>query len=176
MINLLPSQYKEELLIDKTRRLVTILGVLLFISLLSLVLILFSIRIYFFGELQGQQTLLEIEKEKFEVKEVKNLEDGVGVFNQKIFLLDELYNQQISLTAVFNKVIAIVPQEIYLTNLSYSKNTPQIVLSGVAPSRDTLFQFKRNLEKDFQDVYFPPGSWILSTDIEFSGVSFKINQ
>ncbi|MCH8741390.1 PilN domain-containing protein [Patescibacteria group bacterium] len=175
MINLLPSQYKEEFAIEETRRLVIILGFLLFFSFLSLVLVLFSIRIYISGELQGQQTLLTAEKEKFEAKEIRDLENKVRIFNQRIFLLDEFYDKQIGLTAVFNKIITTVPQEIYLTNLSYSEKASQVVLSGFAPSRDTLFQFKRNLEKDFQDVYFPPNSWIPSTDIEFSGVSFQIN-
>jgi len=174
MVNLLPSQYKEEFVVEETRRLVIILGSLLFFSFLSLVLVLFSIRIYIFGEFQGQQTFLTTEKEKFEAKEIRDLEDKVRTSNQRLFLLDELYGKQIGLTAVFNKIIATVPQEIYLTNLSYSKSVSQVVLSGFAPSRDALFQFKRNLEKDFQDVYFPPKSWIPSTDIEFSGVSFKV--
>lgn len=176
MINLLPPQYKEEFMMEETRRLAIILGFLLFFSFFSLVLVLFSIRIYFFGELQSQQTLLEIEKEKFEAKEIKDLENEIKISNQRLFLLDEFYGRQVSLTAVFDKIIATVPQEIYLTNLSYSDSASQVVLSGFALSRDALFQFKRNLEKDFQDVYFSPNSWILSTDIEFSGVSFKVNQ
>lgn len=175
MINLLPSQYKEEFMMEETKRLVIILGFLLFFSFLSLVLVLFAIRIYIFGEFQGQQTFLTAEKEKFETEEIRNLEDKVRISNQRLFLLDEFYGKQIGLTTVFNKIIATVPQEIYLTNLSYSESTSQVALSGFAPSRNALFQFKRNLEKDFQDVYFPPNSWIPSIDIEFSGVSFKID-
>ena len=174
MINLLPSQYKKEFATEETRRLVIILGFLLFLSFFSLVLVLLSIRIYISGEFQGQQTLLTVEKEKFEAKEIKDLEDKVRISNQRLSLLDEFYDKQVSLTAVFNKIVATVPREIYLTNLSYSEDASRIVFSGFAPSRDVLFKFKRNVEKEFQNVYFPPNSWILSTDIEFSEVSFKI--
>lgn len=176
MINLLPPQYKEELIAEETNRLIMILGVLLSLSLFSLVLVLLAINIYLSGEVQSQQIFLESEKEKSEVKEIQDLENQVAIFNKKLSILDDFYNQKISLTEIFNKTIKEIPREIYLHNFSYSKDASQIILSGFAPSRDILFQFKRNLEADFQDVYFPPNNWIQSTNIEFSGVSFKISQ
>ncbi len=176
MINLLPSQYKEKLLLEETRRLVIILGVLVFLSLFSLILILLSIKIYLSGQVQNLQTFLEFEREEFEVQEIKDLQDRVKISNKKLSQLDALYSQKINLADIFNKTIKTIPPGIYLTNLSYPRETSQIILSGFSPSRDILFQFKKNLEKDFQNVYFPPESWVKSTDIDFSGISFKISE
>lgn len=176
MINLLPPQHKKDLLIEETKRLVVILGTLFFLSLLALVLILLPIKIYISGELQGQQTFLELEQERLEVKEIQDLQERIKVFNKKLSLLDSFYEQKVNLATVFDKITKTIPQKTYLTDFSYSKQTSQITLSGFAPSRDILFQFKKNLEKDFQNVYFPPDNWVHATDINFSGVSFKINQ
>ena len=176
MINLLPQEGKIEIFLEETKKLIIVLGVLFFLSIFSLILILLSLDIYFSGRLQIQQIFLEIEEGKFEAKGIKDFQDQVKSSNQKLSLLDRFYDQKISLAVVLSKIIKNTPQEIYLTDLSYSKNASQIILSGFSPSRDTLFQFKRNLEKDFQNVYFPPESWVKSTNIDFRTVSFQINQ
>jgi len=60
-----------------------------------------------------------------------------------------------------------------LTNLSII--FPSVSLSGFAPTTETLFEFKENLEKEasFKEVCFPPTNWVNLTDIDFS-VTFII--
>ena len=175
MINFLPESEKKEFLLEETKRLVLILGVLLFLFLFSLALIFLSIKIYLSGEIQSQQFLLDSERGRLETKEIKDLKEQVAISNQKLSLVDEFYSQKINLVETLHKITKNIPQEIYLTDFAYSKNTSQISISGFSLSRDMLFQFKKNLEKDFQNVYFPPSNWVKSDDINFSGVSFQIS-
>ncbi|MBI1984835.1 MAG: hypothetical protein HYS60_01845, partial [Candidatus Wildermuthbacteria bacterium] len=57
MINLLPPQYKKELALEETFRLCVILGVSIFVFLLSLALMLFALRVYFQGQIVSQDIL-----------------------------------------------------------------------------------------------------------------------
>ena len=174
MINFLPESEKKEFLLEETKRLVLILGVLFFLFLFSLALIFLSIKIYLSCEIQSQQFLLDSERGRLETKEIKDLKEQVAISNQKLSLVDEFYSQKINLVEILHKITKNIPQQLYLTDFVYSKNTSQISISGFSPSRDMLFQFKKNLEKDFQNVYFPPSNWVKSDNINFSGVSFQI--
>ena len=175
MINLLPPKEKEELTWEESWKLVLILGMLSLIFLISLSLILFSIKTYISGELKSQKILVELEEKRLEVSEVKDLQKKVVALNQNLFKLDSFYQNQISLTKILEKVSETLPPGIYLTDFSFQKDISQIRISGFSPERETLFEFKRELEKekDFREIYFPASNWVKPREIDFY-LTFKL--
>jgi len=171
MINLLPPEQIKELKDEENLKLVLNLGILFLLFLISLFLILFSIKIYLFGNLEIQNMILK-EREKalnLELeKEIKN-------FNNLLLKIDSFYQEKIDLVSVLEKISKTLPEGIYLTNLnlSISKKEINVSLSGFSPDQKNLISFRKNLEKDFSEVDFPLQNWLKLTNIDFS-VSFKI--
>lgn len=173
MINLLPPQQKAELGREEKWKLILILGIISLIFFLYLSLILLALKIYISSELESQKILLGIEEKKFKASEIQEFQKKVVALNQNLSKLDSFYREQTDLTNIIEKISNLLPSEVYLTNLSWQKETSQIGLSGSAPLRENLFELKKNLEKDFEEVYFPASNWVKPKDIDFS-VTFKV--
>lgn len=172
-INLLPFQAKTELLEEEIKKLIIILGALILVFLFSLTLILFSIKSYISSQVTFHKILADMEKERLETPEIQTIKEETTLANKNLLKLNSFYQQQINLTEVFKKISEVLPSEMYLTSFSYQKDNFQVSLSGFAPNREALLGFKKDLEKEFPDPYFPPQNWIQSTDIDFQ-VRFKI--
>ena len=185
MINLLPSQQKEELLNQERLRLVFILGMLFSLFLLSLALILLLVENYFSLNLGDQKILFE-EKEK-KVSFNKDLEEEIVKANSSFSNLDSFYEKQHNLTESLEKIYQTLPGGAYLTdfNLVFTDQKigtqlikrAKISLSGFCPTRELLLVLKENLENEesFSDIYFSPGSWVEPVETTFS-VAFYLNQ
>lgn len=171
MINLLPPQQKEELLEEEKFKLVLILGIVFIAFLLSLFLILFSVRISISRELEIEKVFFK-EKER-EISLNKDLEEIIKDSNLNLSQLNSFYQSQLNLTEILEKISQILPQGIYLTSFNF--NQEQISLLGFSPSREVLLLLEKNLEKEesFGDVFFPPENWLKLTDINFI-VTFKL--
>lgn len=173
MINLLPPQQKEELLKEERWKLSLILGILVLIFFLFLILILSSIKFSISGKIQSQKIILEMEEKEFKKAETEGFREKIVSINQNLSKLNSFYQEQTDLTEILEKISAILAPEMYLTNLSYQKEASKISLSGFAPNREVLFEFKKNLEKEFKEVYFPPENWVKPRDIDFQA-TFRI--
>ena len=177
MINLLPPKQKGELLLREQQSLILILGILFLSFLLSLSLILLSIKISISGDLEIQKITLE-ERGK-EVSFNRELEEKIKNSNQLLSDLNSFYQSQSNLTQILEKISGFLPSGTYLTNLNLNplqkEKGIQISLSGFCQSRELLFSFKENLEKEgsFSEIYFPPENWLKPIDINFN-VTFKI--
>jgi len=174
MINLLPPTEKEMLSLEKSKRIVIILWLLLLFFLTCSILILFSIRTYIQAQVKSQQYLLaEVKKEKNQ-SEIENLKGEINSINSSLTKLNSFYQNGIYLSDILEKISKTLPEELYLTNLSVI--FPSVSLSGFAPTTETLFEFKENLEKEpgFKEISFPPANWVDLTDIDFS-VTFIID-
>lgn len=177
MINLLPSQQKEELFQEEKLKLVLIFGMIFIVFLLSLILIFLSIKISISRDLEIQKMFLE-EKEK-EISLNRELEEKIKNSNLALSKLNSFYQSQLNLTGILEKISATLPSGTYLTNLNLirakEKSAVLILLSGFSPNREVLLSFKENLEneKDFFEIDFPPENWVKPTDINFN-VTFKL--
>jgi len=179
-INLLPQKEKELLLKEEKFKIILILGISLIAALISFSLILLSIKIYLLGEIEIQKILL-LQKET-ESLPVKEIEGKISSHNLILSQLRSFYQNNFSLSETLEDIFQTLPQEIYLTNLNVSLTTLkgerllEVSLSGFSPDRETLLEFKKNLEsrESFRDIYFPPSSWIKAQNINFS-VDFKIS-
>lgn len=168
MINLLPPKQKEELLEEEKLKLVLILGIVILAFLISLSLILVSIKTIIFGQVEIQKIFLE-EKE-LKTKKIQDLETKIKDYNLTLSHLDSFYQKNPHLTEILEKLSKTMPEGIYLTSFNFSLPNLEISLSGFSPDRQTLLEFKKNLEKEekFENVYFPATNWISPTDINFS--------
>lgn len=174
MINLLPLQEKKNLRMEENWRLVLILGFLFLIFLISLFLILFSVKSYLWGQVESRKILVDLEEKYFQSSEIQALREKITLANQNLSKLTPFYQKQKRGTEILEKISQTLPPGVYLTTLSWQKDTSQISLSGFSPTREILFEFKKKLEeKEFREIYFPPQNWIEPTDIDFY-VTFKV--
>jgi len=177
MINILPPKEKERIRAKEKKKIALILELLGFVFLLCLVLALFSIEIYVSGRTEAARIILEQERGEFEASEIKDFSEKIRLANESFSNLESFYENQIKLTKVLEEISETLPEGIYLSSLSYQKNNSQVSLLGFAETREALFEFKENLEKeeDFVGIFFPPSSWIKSTNIDFNS-RFKIKK
>ncbi len=95
MINLLPPKEKKELFLKKVKRMIIIWGTVILVTLLCLILILFSIRIYIFGKAESQKIILEQTKKEYDVSDIKNLQEVVKKYNEDLLKLKNFYGKSI---------------------------------------------------------------------------------
>jgi len=177
MINLLPPRYQQELRQEENRRLILILGMIFLIFLISVILILFSVKLFIQGKLESVNVLLDLEEKTLQTSEIQSLRERINSVNQNLSKLNAFYEKQISSISILEKVFKTLPPEIYLSAFSWQKNTSQVAISGFSPNREVLFLFQKNLEesKEFSGIELPTQNWIKSVNIDFR-VTFKINR
>ena len=180
MINLLPPENKEEFLQERNWKIIMILGINLLLILICFSLILHAINIFILGELNSQVIIYQQKEKEFEASKIYEIERGLKIFNESLLKLDYFYQDRFNGEKFLEEISEVIPSEVYLTYLSLNfkdgqKKEIDCVLSGFSPSREILLSFKENLEKreNFEEVYFPPASWVKQTDINFV-VNFKI--
>lgn len=178
MINLLPSEEKDKLLLEQKKRIAIILWFLVLFFIICLILILFAAEIYLKSQLESQKTILiEVQKE-YGQPEIQNLKEEIKEANSILIKLNSFYQKKIYFAEILERVSQTLPQGTYLTNFSaiFSKEVLKISLSGFALARENLFEFKKNLEKeeDFKEVFLPPANWVKPANIDFF-VTFELN-
>lgn len=179
MINLLPSQQKEELLNQWRLRLTLILGIVFLSFFLSLFLVLFLVKSYISIDLKTEEINIEERQKKITLNQ--ELEKEITESNNLLSELDSFYEKSSNLTHILERINDNLPSGTYLTgfNLSFvkqEKEMTKVSLSGYSNNRERLIEFKENLEEEdiFSEVYFSPKSWVKPTEIDF-GVSFELD-
>lgn len=176
MINLLPPQQKEELFQEERFKLVLTLGIIILAFLVSLTLILFSIKTSLSADLEIQKMYFEQREKELKSPGIQELEGKIKNYNLTLSKLETFYQGQLDLTSILEKISKTLPEGTYLTNFNFNPQISQFSLTGFSPNRETLLQFKENLEKTegLKEIYFPPANWLEPTDINFL-VNFKIS-
>jgi hypothetical protein len=174
MINLLPPEKRRELKEEVTYHLVLILGVLLVLFCICLSLLLLSIRIYNFGEIQTQRILAESQKQEDEESPFGRIRS----INNDVNGLNNFYQNQVVFSDIIVRIAAAPPNGIHLTSFEYTPvvTTKEVMsyarvnLAGFAPTSEDLLVFRANLEQDemFGNFNFPSSNWNEDTDINFS--------
>ncbi len=175
MINLLPPEQKEELREEENLKLVLILGIVILAFLISLSLLLFSIKTSLLADLESQKIYLEQKEKELKSPLIQELEMKIKDYNLILSKLETFYQGQTDLTSILEKISKTLPEGTHLTTLNFNPQIFQISLTGFSSNREILLQFKENLEKTegLKEIYFPPANWVQATDINFS-VNFKI--
>ena len=184
-INLLPESEKKELELEKVQQKVFLALVFLSIFFLFFLFILFSLKTYIAGEIENLKEIVSQKEEELKRLGAQDLKKLISQTNQDLAKIQKFSKEQIFLIPIFEKLSDLTPEKIYFTSFFFQKRIEKVKgkkevfadfsISGIADKRETLFLFKKNLEKEkeFQEVYFLPTSWIPPQQGEFS-FSFKI--
>jgi len=174
MINLLPPKEKRFLATEEKRKIILIIGLLAFVFLACLIMILISIRFYLSGQVSAEKIILEQEREEMGLPKEGDLVEEIREANRSFVKINSFYEEQFKLTDIMEKVSATIPEGVYLTIFSYQPKGGQVTVSGFADNRESLFEFKKELEvrNEFKELFFPPSVWIQAEDISFN-LSFK---
>ena len=100
MINLLPPEYKKELVREEYYKIINILGIFIFLSLVCFSLILYSVKIYTSVQLDIAKNFVEQYQEKMQFSEIEKTEREVKSFNKQINNLNSFYQNQVSIVEI----------------------------------------------------------------------------
>ncbi len=182
MINLLPPNYKKELLKEEQYKIVITLGIFVLLFLVSFSLILFSIKIYVSSQFETEKEFVNQSRKEMEFSEIEKLEKETKYLNEDILELELFYQNQISLIEILEELSFVLPTGVYLKTISINPSKEKdskflVSLSGFSPTRELLSEFKTDLEEKKElfkgKIDFPPSTWTKPIDIDFS-LNFKI--
>jgi len=193
MINLLPPEEKEKLALNKKKKVTIIFWFLVFFFTICLFLVLIFVKNSILTQVEIQKTLLSETEKESKGNAIKEIEKNINFMNSELIKLNSFYQKKVYFSDIIERISKTLPSNVYLNNFSIvfspakkvkneeekkeetEEASLQISLSGYCPDRETLFEFKRNLEreKDFKKIFFPPTNWVKATDVEFS-VNFEI--
>lgn len=188
MINLLPSQDKQELKKEVILRKVFAVFSLHFICLLILVLFLGFLSAFLASRAKFFQGEVAIKSRQLQSAQFQAFKDDAASLNGSLHKLQNFWQGQIRATSFLDSFIPLVSSEFHLRDLSFrlsSKKAPaasatstssaqlifaDVHLDGTIDSREGLYEFKKALERQngFRDIYFSPYSWSKAEYPDFS--------
>lgn len=179
MINLLPPRQKKELQEEENWKVVFLIETFLFLFFILLSLNFLSVRNFISGEAEVQQILLDQRESELANPRAQVLRKNLTDFNQTLSQLNSFYKNQLKFSYVLEEIAKTVTSGVSLSSLNLAKKDKGMICSlrGFAEDRNSLLKFKENLEKNeiFSDVFFPQGSWVEPSDIDFT-LNFKISE
>ena len=180
MLNLLPPEEKEKLFLKKREKLIAILGITVLVSLVCLILILSSIKLYVVAEASSQKIILEQAEKKYQTPNFLNFKIIIQKYNKIIVQLRAFYEQKLYFSQAL-KIISNIqrPEGLYLTELSLNRDENKkikVTAAGISDSRENLLLFKKNIEEDkkIENSYFSPENWTNPKNINFN-LTFEIS-
>jgi len=174
MINLLPPKEKQELLFQNTQKLVVVLGSVVLISLVSLILVLASVKFYILSEINYQKLILNSTEKKYQTPDFLSSKDLIKKYNEALAKASSFYKKEVRASGAVHALAGIPrPSGVYLTNINIEKNKEtnklKASISGFADTRENLMLFKEGVEENnrIKNVDFPPNNWIKPRDLTF---------
>ncbi len=174
MINLLPPEIKKELILEKKRRLVAVLGVTMFVPFICLMLVLLSVKLYVSAEVDSQKTILEQTRKQYQTSDFLAFKDIIQKDNKTLSNLESFYKKEIYTSDILKMVSDIPrPENLYLTDLSLNRDDNQkikVTISGFSKSRDDLLVFQKNIQgvTQIKNLSFSPESWVNPVNVKFN--------
>lgn len=180
MINLLPLEERQKLILKKNEKLAVVLNIIIVVFLVCLTLVLLSIKFYILADTDNQKIALQQTQKEYQAPEFANLSSVIKKYNLTIAQLDSFYKKEIYFNQVFQIITSVPsPQGLYLTNFSLkrdAKGLVQVSASGASDTRDNLLIFQKNIEANgyIKNPYFSTESWINPKNVNFS-LTFQID-
>ncbi len=181
MINLLPTEEKQKLFLEKKRKLAVILGIIVLVVLICLILILLSIKFYLLAQTDAEKNKLKEIKIQNNSIDFDNYTSIIKKYNKILSELDYFYSKEIYFNGILSVILNVPkPENLIFTNFSLNRtdeNKIDISISGTSETRDDLLIFKKNIEesKEIKNPVFSSASWINPKDVKFS-LTFQIYQ
>lgn len=178
MINLLPKEYKDNIVFDKRKRVIFSFCFLIFYFFISLILALLLIKFYLHSKTEPQKIYLEEKRENLRKEETEIFLNKVKETNSVLGKINSFYANKKYYGEIIEKIYETVPSGITLNNISISRSVEKdsdivsVSLTGSSLNAESLINFKDNLKKEeFKDLYIPQSNWI---NPENFSISFKL--
>jgi hypothetical protein len=176
MINLLPQSEKDRLEWEQNKKIIIINWSLVLSFFVFLIIGLSLVNAYIASQV-GANTgaLLDAEK-NYQKTGLNDFQKEIVKFNLGLEKVDQFYGQKKYVSEILEKLTPLIKKGgVYVKNFSFSltfkdrKPYYNISINGYAPTRELLFMFKKNLEKEkgFSDISLPQESWVKPVDISF---------
>ncbi len=172
MINLLPSAYKRELAQEKQIKIMVVIGVLIWLCLISLALLLAFVLINIQSRAAIEGELLKIVRKDFSSSPEREIEEKIYVYEEMVGSINK-HGSERSVVEIFDTITHFLPSDMHLYTMAYNDESDQVSLSGFSTSRQSVMELRRMLEESYLNVVFPTSTWVQRSDIEFT-VKFSI--
>ena len=179
MINLLPPEQKEKLLLETKGKVAMVLGITMAIPLICLVLFLVSTYFYILIEAKSRQIILEEAQRKYQTHDFLVFKELIQKNNRVLGQIEPFYKKELPVSSVLQLVSLIPrPPKLYISDLVLQRNEDKKIkamLTGFSASREDLLAFKEAVEKneEIKNPSFSPESWVSPKDITFY-VTFEV--
>lgn len=112
----------------------------------------------------------EISNRKQEIQ-LKNqsITEKVDELNKQIGVLSQIQNEFFNWSNFIIELSSLVPDEISLNHISNSFDSKEFEITGYAKTRDSLINFKENLENStiFREIKIPLSNFLTQQEITF---------
>ncbi len=178
-LNLLSSQEKEEIRWEKINRILMINGTVIIAELVIFIVLFLAMDFYLSREFSKIDNLVVQKQQEAEVKEIGELKIKTQSFNERLNLVDEIQNQQISWTKILEKLSLITPESVQIISLDISpKNNETDVINseqylfnlvGHAKTREDMLEFENRLKDSdyFSNLESNRSNYLESYNVNF---------
>lgn len=168
MINLLPRDRQEMLLRRDWSKIAAIIWVSICAGLTAFILMLLAVKNFYEMRLESVEIALDAKKKEMEIFDVESIEERITFNNELIGQTNDFYSRQIKIGSIVDKIAASLPSDSFLYKFAYYSG--EITMEGYLPDRNSLVEFKENLEAcpEFFNVDFLSDNWLMAKDINFT--------
>lgn len=166
-LNLVSQSLKKEIKLKRVYGLTKKLYYLLTIIVIITSIFLMAAKIILqneFNRIVNETTLVTKNNQSYTPK--------VKEINSKINNAFQVQNNYIDWSNLLAEISLIMPSDVTLSYVKAEKNNSNIVIRGVADSRDGLLQFKKSLE---ESKYFTAIEFPIKNILEKENINFTIN-
>lgn len=175
LINLLPTNEKEFLCLEKRYRIIMFFGRILSTALLTLVVLLLIILFFLKIQLVEVKKISLAENQSASAWEMESLKNEVSFANQKLLMINRIRTEQKFSPLVLEDFSRLAPSGVQFFSFFFDGKTQKAALDGHAASRDIFVSFKTALENNprFSKIDSPLSNLIKSTENNFH-ISFEV--
>lgn len=179
MPNLLPPEEKEILFKSQQKKLAVILGSEIFIFLLCLFFVAFSIKFFIMGETSSQKFFLQQAEAQDKSSDFSVFKEMMAKYNKDLLKIISFRQEQVHFSGATDILLRVQkPPGLYFSSLfldNVEGKKIKAVITGVSGTRDDLLLYKKNLEaeKKIKNIFFSPDSWVSPKNANFN-ISLEI--
>lgn len=174
MINLLPNEHKKRIEWEMASTKIFKYEIIIFWVIIFAIIGMGAIMFYFQSESQYQKAYLTAIQEKS--PELAKIQQSMKEYNQKAAQVNLILGNQINHSDFSEQITNRLQPGMYLKSMNLNNKGAYwaVELSGFSPDADTLFSFKKEIEKidGAKEIIIPNSAWLKPKDIDFK-LDFK---
>jgi len=192
MINLLPTQEKEELKLLSIYKRISVIFAYFLLCLVMFSSFLFFLNLYIELKIEEFESHIVVKNQELEAYKFQEFKEEILKVNENLNLIGLHQKDEIVMGSFINRIYEITPDNIFFDSINLEKDSRTIVnpnteqtekeifanvsVSGIAHTREDLYFFKKILESNlyFKEIYFSVNSWTQPKDSKFS-VGFEVS-